>query len=671
MQDVILKLQELWFSNKERYLKAEKGSQGNEGFTTEFLKQVFGLSENNDGKHKIGTYKNQLVTGEGNRTADFVLYPSQGVIIPLEVEKLGNTKAGAKQLLNYQLDFDTNYGILTDGKIWRFFTSTTRFTEFDLENDIFEDFERFWTFWTEYINAQTFYSNYFNGKLFEDLFEESIKPKVNDNREKYFKRTTKLVSDFRNKLISKGFIANELFDEHKQAFDESKKATELAYSYLIQFILYKTLVDSKYFDKEYNSYMERIKTSLENKDYTSIIKIIRQITDAVGNKIYQPFFKDQEDINQALSKIIFSLENPEIEDVSLFLDILIYIDSFDFSGLGGDIFGYIYENYLKELYSDENKGQFFTDPHIAVLMLEEMGWTVENLTEKIKAKEFDKLSLIDPACGSGTFLYSATRTLIKAGQKANIDPHKIIDLVIENIVGFDVEEFPLYLAEMNILMRLLPLIYSDSTNPKPVEKRLKIFWTEDSLSEFRDVYKANAEYLSQIEHKQDSIFTSNISQQKRFMRDEKQLETLKKEILETKRKKFDYVIANPPYIGYNECSKVGVKFIKKKLIQMSDVYGVNLNTAPNKIKKYSPKPNLYAFFLALSNGLLKLGGTMCYIIPQTLLTATDLDVVRYWLSNNMDLKKLVTFQNNLFVLRGVKQTKKIATSSLIVIAQKV
>jgi hypothetical protein len=259
--------------------------------------------------------------------------------------------------------------------------------------------------------------------------------------------------------------------------------------------------------------------------------------------------------------------------------------------------------------------------------------------------------------------------LIKAGQKANLESVKIINLVVENIVGFDVEEFPLYLAEMNILMRLLPLIYEDLDNPTPVEKRLKIFWTEDSLSEFTDISSYNQGLVR--DQNTNPLFEPVPSQFHKFMRDEKDLKKLKEELLDTKRQKFDFVIANPPYIGYNESSKMGVKIIKEKIIPMSDVYGVNLNTAPGKIKKYSPKPNLYAYFLALANGLLKKDGSMCYIIPQTLLTTTDLDVLRFWLSNQMQLQKLITFQNNLFIDRGVKQTKKVATSSLVIVAKKI
>jgi type I restriction-modification system DNA methylase subunit len=370
-----------------------------------------------------------------------------------------------------------------------------------------------------------------------------------------------------------------------------------------------------------------------------------------------------------LGDLLFALDESKLEDITLFLDIIIYIDSFDFGGLSGDIFGYVYENYLKELYADVNKGQYFTDPAIAELMLSEIGWTVENLQLKIESKDWDSFSIIDPACGSGAFLYTAVKTLVKAAQKSNLEPTQIIKLVVDNVVGFDVEEFPLYLTEMNILMRLLPVIYSDHTTPQPVENRLKIFWTEDSLSEFLDIYSSNKTYESD----QNTIFEPIICEQKRFMRDEKELEILKVETLTAKRKKFDYVIANPPYIGYNESSKMGIKYfdkIKSKEVKLNDVYGVNMHSTPDRHKKYSPKPNLYAFFLALNHALLKTGGKFCFIIPQTLLTAGDLDVVRFYLASKFEINLLFTFENNLFINRGVKQTNKIATSSLIVLATK-
>ena len=75
-----------------------------------------------------------------------------------------------------------------------------------------------------------------------------------------------------------------------------------------------------------------------------------------------------------------------------------------------EIFGYVYENYLKDLYSDEKKGQYFTDPNVVEFMLNEIGYTKKNLIERHKNNQ-ESLSIIDPSCGSGTFLYNATHRL--------------------------------------------------------------------------------------------------------------------------------------------------------------------------------------------------------------------------------------------------------------------
>ena len=163
---------------------------------------------------------------------------------------------------------------------------------------------------------------------------------------------------------------------------------------------------------------------------------------------------------------------------------------------------------------------------------------------------------------------------------------------------------------------------------------------------------------------------------KSYVREKTDLEEMKKsleKLPEIPRRRFDYVISNPPYVGYNEASKQKVliiKFIQEKKAQMSNIYGVNLNTVPGRIKAYAPKPNLYAFFIALGIALLKDRGKLCYIIPQTILTASDLDVLRYYLAKFTTIEKIITFSGKMFIGRGLKQNKPIPTSSLIFVLNK-
>ena len=365
-------------------------------------------------------------------------------------------------------------------------------------------------------------------------------------------------------------------------------------------------------------------------------------------------------------------EQLSIEDIAPWLDIISYINKYDFSNLKNEIFGFIYENYLKDLYQDKNKGQYFTDPAVVNFMLKEIGYTESELK---KRKHRNEMSIIDPSCGAGTFLYSAVDKIISAfNDDTEAMSKHIEELINNNIFGLDIEEFPLYLAEMSILMRLLPLLVTDKWI-NPIDNKFKIFKTKDSISEFLDVgINATAEEkIDLFSHLKEAALDYPS-----FMRDEKDLQAMMESLQKKNghRGRFDFVIGNPPYIGYKETSQQQVEFTKRiknkedHSIFMNNVYGVNLHSIPDKPKKYAPMPNLYAFFVALGLALLKDGGKICYIIPQTLLMAGDLDVLRYHLSNNTTIEKIITFGGNLFIGRGLKQNKPVATSSLIFVVKK-
>ena len=68
--------------------------------------------------------------------------------------------------------------------------------------------------------------------------------------------------------------------------------------------------------------------------------------------------------------------------------------------------------------------------------------------------------------------------------------------------------------------------------------------------------------------------------------------------------------------------------------------------------------------------MLKDDGRLCYIIPQTILTAGDLDVLRYHLAKYVTIEKIITFNSTLFIERGLRQKRIIPTSSLILVVGK-
>jgi type I restriction-modification system DNA methylase subunit len=297
--------------------------------------------------------------------------------------------------------------------------------------------------------------------------------------------------------------------------DSDKKATEISYAYFIQFILYKNLVDNCFgkFNEEFDIRISNIYNCLKNKAYQGITSQIYGISHFISDKLYKPFNKEQEFINQKLHEVLCKAD-VMLEEVTLWLDIVVFIKKYNFANLKNEIFGFIYENYLKELYEETNKGQYFTDPAVVNFMLDEIGYTPKEIQKLYDKKELDKLSIIDPSCGSGTFLYSAVHRIVETLFDGSEDKSKIIEEIVNNnIFGLDIAEFPLYLAEMNILMRLLPIIVNENYN-NPIDKKIKIFKTQDSISEFMDTgIKANSEtFENEVIQgtQQKSLFQSQI-----------------------------------------------------------------------------------------------------------------------------------------------------------------
>jgi len=659
-----------WIKDKDKFRRKELGT-GVQNFVKKVLESedIFNLKE---GKlsTKLENRKNEYIQEQNTRTrnrADFVIYINSEIIIPVEVEQYGNIEAGEIQLFTYQNDLEKQYGILTDGYKWRFYNNNI-FREFTID-EIFSNVDNFIVFWNEYIKPENYYLSFFENKTKNPLFQKTKTLSVEENRQIFFEDITRLIKNFKNKLQLEGYVSGT------NQKDKEKKAVELTYAYIIQFILYKTLVDNDFgnFANEFDDRVVRIYENLKENKYKEILGIIDGISAQISENIYKPFSKEQEYITQKILQIYRSLQNT-ISDVSPWLDIFIFIKKYNFSNIENEIFGYIYENYLKELYSDEKRGQYFTDPAIVNFMLHEIGYTSDVIKKKYAE---NSISLIDPSCGSGTFLYAAVNQIIKAFGNGNNEKSKLIETIVnENIFGLDIEEFPLYLAEMNILMRLLPLIINKKYN-NPIDKKIKVFLTKDSVAEFFDTALRNTINDISIKSAQLSINFDELDLgYKSYVREEDDLEEMKRSLEEhpkISRRRFDYVIGNPPYVSYNECSKQSLltfELIKKGKVQLNNIYGVNLHSIPNNPKKYAPKPNLYAFFIALGLALLKDNGKLCYIIPQNILTASDLDVIRYHLSKNTTIEKIVIFNSKMFINRGVKQNKIIPTSSLIFVVSK-
>jgi len=657
----------LVFESEVFNLKVGLGSTSHNKRKSEFINQV--------GKKNLKTNK--------TRFADYVIF-MQGdeIVIPVEVERLENIKAGEIQISNYQNDWQKSYGILTDGYKWRFYNNS-KYREFTLD-ELLDLQSNFQTFWQEYITKEGYYLGFFEKQGQQSLFEGEETLKVEENRSIFFEDITKLIRQFKDKLGIVGYL------KAKGEVKSDKKATEIAYAYFIQFILYKTLVDNVYgeFQEEFEERIDTIYNSLKNNLFGGLLNQVSSISDFISENLYKSFSKEQSFISDKLKELIRKPKNT-IDEISLWLDMIVFIKKYSFANVRNDIFGFIYENYLKELYEDKNKGQYFTDPEVVNFMLKELGYDKDEIKKQWKESNHNgktvKVSICDPSCGSGTFLYSAVNQIIEALYDSKKETSSQIEDIINNgIFGLDIAEFPLYLAEMGILMKMLPLIINEKYN-NPIEKKIKVFKTNDSISEFIST-GISATSFGEKEEEKGQIGLFNESEldlgYKSYMRDEGDLKEMKQSV-RPPRRRFDFVIGNPPYLGLKTCYEEDVLFTKLmrvknkdgsintgKCIYMNNIYGVNLHSTPNKPKKGRPNPNLYAFFTALGLGLLKDNAKMSYIIPQTILIDSDYDTIRYHLAKYTTIEKIITFDGKMFIGRGIEGKKPVPTSSLIFIVKK-
>jgi hypothetical protein len=670
----ILQLKSLWKSEKEVFKEKELGALQN--FVRKVLECVefFNLEEGKEStapQDRKNVFIQEDTDNKEKGRPDFVLYLDIGqtqIKIPVEVERHENIKAGKNQIEQYKKLYNAVYAILTDGYEWRFYDGDTVCQKLKLD-EILDNPGIFTTFWKGYTLPETYYVSFFERVISKSLFDrEGLEVEL--YREMFFDDITELIRNFKNKLR-----LSQYFNKEK---DPDKIATEISYAYVIQYILYKTLVDNNYSNKkeEFLGRFKEVHKSLKAKVFGEVLTQATYIAEYISENLYRPFSAEQKYIEERLNEIKRQTKK-SISDISAWLDIFIFIKKYNFASVKNELFGYIYENYLKELYGDKNKGQYFTDPAVVEFMLDEIGYTTDEIKQRIKEKP-DKpdISIIDPACGSGTFLYSAAKRIIDAVDRGEEKTTKQAEnLISENVFGLDIAEFPLYLAEMGILMKMLPLIITEKYN-NPMEKKIKLFKTDDSISEFIDMMHAISKKGGQ-----EDLFAGHRVEVSKFMRDEKNLMDMKNS-MRPPRRRFDFVIGNPPYVGLNACYKEDIPFAvlmrhlnsdgtanKNKKLYMNNIYGVNLHSVPGYPKKGRPNPNLYAFFIALGLSLLKDNGKLSFIIPQTILIDSDYDVLRYHLSKFPTLQSMIMFEGKMFIGRGLKQTKPVPTSSLIFVVQ--
>jgi hypothetical protein len=88
------------------------------------------------------------------------------------------------------------------------------------------------------------------------------------------------------------------------------------------------------------------------------------------------------------------------------------------------------------------------------------GWLAEKMVEESYTDPLEQ-RLLDPACGSGTFLFWSIRRLLDACDDAGVDSRTALEKVVTQISGLDLHPVAVTLARVTYLLALTPARLAD------------------------------------------------------------------------------------------------------------------------------------------------------------------------------------------------------------------
>lgn len=269
---------------------------------------------------------------------------------------------------------------------------------------------------------------------------------------------------------------------------------------------------------------------------------------------------------------------------------------------------------------NKKKGVFFTPEPIIEYMCEiALNSFLENqITEKKSANLLNyllNLKILDPAMGTGLFLLSITEKLTEYVIK-EID-NELLQTRFEN----ELDLAPLKSLSGIIFSHIARnCIYGVDVNPLSVEITRMIFRKEcinvsSNLDFTSQHFKCGNSLIGDLDYQ-----SINQSNDKTLNLAENGFDWSKEfsEII-SKKEGFDIILSNPPYISYG-LGRVG------KIPKLIDTYF--RENYPNSAEY---KISIYALFIELGITLLKEGGVLCYLLPDSYLTGRYFSKIRKYL----------------------------------------
>lgn len=267
----------------------------------------------------------------------------------------------------------------------------------------------------------------------------------------------------------------------------------------------------------------------------------------------------------------------------LALELLWKLAHYNFHDVDQDIIGHLYAHYATEEHR-HHTGMYYTPPEVVDYILDRVGF---------RGKEVATATLLDPACGSGTFLVRAARRVLEAfrGEGGEIPEENLafaLKAVAESLVGLDVNPFACYLAEINLLIQVMDLLEGIKRLGQDVGlDRFRVYNTDTLVARFPSAAFLDGDLWPE-------------------------------EKVKLTPEAFDFVVGNPPYV---RADAPGMKeyrdAVKNQLPLREGVEGV-----------LQKKWDLYVPFVALALEWAKPGGKVGLLVSASIESAPFAEAIR-------------------------------------------
>lgn len=356
--------------------------------------------------------------------------------------------------------------------------------------------------------------------------------------------------------------------------------------------------------------------------------------------------------------------HPEIIDDVLRLaqGIIKELLRYDLSQIDEDFFKEIYQEIVRR--SERHRiGEYYTPEWLVQLALKE---TISLWSEK--NRNFPRI--LDPACGSGTFLCNAIHMGKEELQKQGKSEEQILKFILSSIIGLDINPLATLIARANYLLSLgnllqlgqpifIPIYTADSIQmprllttlvtegsvttyevqadghalqiPKSVVDRRAV--VGEILAAIKDAMKAykfrrdrnealeifKKRVLTSLSKTESNILKSTLNTMLTLM--DKGLDSIWVFMLNNiyapvmfKETKFDVVIGNPPWIAMQYIENVDYQdFLKRQAID----YGL---LQKKEVKLFANIESATLFFNRCADLYVKDNGMLAFVMPRSVLT---------------------------------------------------